>query len=131
VIYLDTSALVKLVVVEQETAVLRAWLDERAQEGTATSEIARVELPRAVMRAQPAALLLAHRILAKMQTVGLSRQTLDVAASLQPPGLRSLDAVHLASALAIRGALTSFVAYDKRLLDAATAVGLPAIRPGV
>ncbi|MDD9371325.1 MAG: hypothetical protein PV358_14495 [Acidimicrobiales bacterium] len=82
------------------------------------------------MRAQPTSLLEAQRAVARLATVPLTRRVLSSAAALQPPGLRSLDAVHLVSALALRGPLRAFVAYDDRLLDAARARNLPVERPG-
>lgn len=128
-IYLDASAIVKLVVEEAETEALRAWL-RRRRSPRVTSDLSRVEVPRACMRAQPTSLLAAQRAVARLSTVPLTRKVLSSAAALQPPGLRSLDAVHLASALAVREPLRAFVAYDDRLLDAARAHDLPVDRPG-
>jgi hypothetical protein len=130
VIYLDSSALVKLVVSEPETAELRAWLARRRQSPHATSDLARVEVARAVMRSEPTALLQAHQVVARLHKVVLSEPVLTTAAALQPPTLRSLDAIHLASALAVRRQLRAFVAYDDRLQDAARQLGLPVEQPG-
>jgi predicted nucleic acid-binding protein len=128
VIYLDASAIVKLVVVEPETDALRAWLGRR-RSPRVTSDLTRVEVPRACMRAEPTALLEAQRAIARLSTVPLTRALLAAAAALQPPGLRSLDAVHLASALALGTGLRAFVVYDDRLAGAALAHGLPVERP--
>jgi predicted nucleic acid-binding protein len=128
VIYLDASAIVKLVIEEAETDALRGWL-RRRRAPRVTSDLTRVEVPRACMRARPTALLEAQRAVARLSTVPLTRELLASAAALQPPGLRSLDAVHLASALAVRGQLRAFVAYDDRLVDAARAHDLPVERP--
>ncbi|HYZ98167.1 MAG TPA: type II toxin-antitoxin system VapC family toxin [Acidimicrobiales bacterium] len=127
-IYLDASAIVKLVVEEAETEALRSWLGRR-RSPRVTSDISRIEVPRACMRAQPTAVLEAQRAVARFNTVPLSRRMLARAASLQPPELRSLDAVHLASALGLRSHLRAFVAYDPRLVDAARAARLPIERP--
>jgi len=129
VIYLDSSALVKLAVVEAGTVALTRWLAEHEDQARATSEIARVEVTRAVMRAMPTALLQAHHVVARTHKVAVTEQVLTTASSLQPQSLRSLDAIHLASALALGGRLTAFVCYDDRLSAAARALQLPAIAP--
>ena len=128
-IYLDSSALVKLAVVEANTVALTRWLAEREEQARATSELARVEVTRAVMRAMPTALLQAHHVVARTYKVAVTEQVLTTAASLQPQSLRSLDAIHLASALALGGRLTAFVGYDDRLNAAAQALNLPVVAP--
>lgn len=128
-IYLDTSALAKLVLPEPESSALHRWLGQHAQEPHASSEIIRVELPRAVMRVYPMGVLHAARVVAHTEKVGLTRHVLEIAASLPPVTLRSLDAIHLASALALRGEVTAFVAYDKRLIEVAEAANLPVASP--
>ena len=127
-IYLDASAIAKLVVAEAETDALRAWLGRR-RSPRVTSDLTRVEAPRACMRAEPTALLEAQRAIVRLSTVPLTRPLLAAAAALQPPGLRPLDAVHLASALALGTGLRAFVVYDDRLAAAARAHGLPVERP--
>jgi predicted nucleic acid-binding protein len=129
VIYLDSSALVKLAVVEEGTVALTRFLAEHEDQARATSELARVEVTRVVMRAMPTALLQAHHVVARTYKVAMTEQVLTVAASLQPVGLRSLDAVHLASALSLGVRLTAFVCYDARLNEAATALKLPVSAP--
>jgi predicted nucleic acid-binding protein len=129
VIYLDSSALVKLAVVEAGTVALTRWLAEHEDQARATSELARVEVTRAVMRAMPTALLQAHHVVARTYKVALTEQVLDTAASLQPQSLRSLDAIHLASALTLGSRLTAFVCYDERLNAAASALSLPVTTP--
>lgn len=117
-IYLDASAIVKLVVEEAETEALRAWL-RRRRSPLVTSDLSRVEVVRACLRAQPEALLEAQRAVARLATVPLTRGLLATAASLRPPSLRALDAMHVASALAIGSPLRAFVTYDHRLAGAA------------
>lgn len=129
-IYLDTSALVKLVVEEAETAALRKWLAARAIQPRVTSTVSRVELVRAVAHhgseyRDRARELLTHRL----DLLYMDDQTLDRAADLPPAVLRSLDAIHLATGLGLGDALSAFVAYDKRLSQAVTEVGLQAVRP--
>lgn len=128
-IYLDASALVKLVVTEAESAALRRWLAEHSSQPRVSTALVMVELPRAVMRAHPTALLQAHQVVSRVQKVVLSPQVLATAASLQPPRLRSLDAVHLASALLLRPELEAFVCYDQRLAAAAQDADLPVAQP--
>lgn len=128
-IYLDTSALAKLVVDEPESAHLATWLDARPDEVLVTSVLGRVELLRAARRHSAAALPAALGILAELALVPLTPDVIDGAWSLDPPGLRSLDAIHVASAASLPGE-TTLLAYDSRLLAAARAVGLTALAPG-
>ena len=124
-----SSALTKLVVREQETPFLRAWLAAREEVAWSASSLTRVEVVRAVARVQAAAVPTARRLLAGMDLVPLSPDLLEVAADLEPPSLRSLDAVHLATALSLGSALDAFVVYDERLALAATDAGLPVVTP--
>ncbi|GAA0231370.1 type II toxin-antitoxin system VapC family toxin [Saccharothrix mutabilis subsp. mutabilis] len=129
-IYFDTSALVKLVQTESETAALREWIDSRTGVRLLTSTLARVELVRAVRAEGDAAVRVATRLLVQLHQMPMTMDLLDAAGALPVP-LRSLDAIHLASALRLRGELIAFVAYDKRLLAAADELGLPVAAPGV
>jgi predicted nucleic acid-binding protein len=128
-IYLDSSALVKLVLTEPETRELVRWLAERADLAMVSSVVHRAEVPRAVWRTDPAAFPRSYRQLRGVERLALTSEMLDAATALPPPSLPSLDAIHLASALSIRRDLTAFVAYDKRLLAAAKAAGLPTASP--
>lgn len=125
----DSSALAKLVVREQETAPLRAWLAAREEAAWSASSLTRVEVVRAVARAQAAAVPAARRLLAGLDLVPLGPDVLELAADLGPPSLRSLDALHLATALSLGSALDAFVVYDERLAQAATDAGLPVVTP--
>ena len=127
-IYLDASAIVKLVVEDAESGALRAWL-RRRRAPRVTSDLSRVEVPRACMRAEPTAMLQAQRAVSRLSTVPLTPTVLSAAAALQPPGLRTLDAVHVASALAVGSAVRAFVTYDHRLEVAARQLGLDVERP--
>ena len=129
-IYLDSSALLKLVVAESESSALGAWLVEQADVPVASSELAKVEVLRACRRVAPDALDLVRSLLAGLDFVPMSSSVIDVAAELEGDSLRSLDAIHLASALAVRTALTAFVAYDLRLQAGAAVAGLPTMAPG-
>lgn len=128
-IYLDTSALVKLVIEEAETDALRAWLAKLSGVPRLSSSLIRVEVPRSILRRSPAAVLHGRRIVARVRRVAMTNEVLDVAAMMQPTLVRSLDAIHLASALTVHDRLTAFVSYDRRLIDAASGVGLPVTSP--
>jgi uncharacterized protein len=128
-LYLDSSALVKLVLPEAETGPLLAALASWPQR--ITSELAVVEVHRAVRRATPSEAVYrrAQEILAGVHLLRLDRPVLDRASALEPPALRSLDALHLASALELGDDLGGFVAYDPRLAGAAATAGLPVLAP--
>jgi len=129
VIYLDTSALAKLVVKERESTALADWLDEHVSIRKSSSMLCRAELPRAVRPGGDVALLRAQMILGDLMQIPMTPELLDAAGSL-PGSLRSLDAIHLATALRLRSDLHSLVAYDHRLLEAARLAGLPTASPG-
>lgn len=128
-IYLDTSALAKLIVREVETAALGQWLQQRATQLWATSIVGRVELVR-VARRFTAAANGVRLLLAGLDTIPLADHVTDVAQTTGPATLRTLDAIHLASALSVRDELTAFCCYDRRLLDTAGEAGLPVYAPG-
>lgn len=128
-IYLDSSALVKLALSEPESEALASWLAERADQALVSSALHRAEVLRAIWRAEPGALPRGQRIIRRVGRVALSHDVLDNAATLPPGTLGTAGAIHLASALAIRRDLVSFVAYDKPLLDAAREAGLPVASP--
>jgi uncharacterized protein len=129
VIYLDSSALVKLALAEPESPALADWLAERADQALVSSALHRTEVLRAIWLAEPGALPRGQRIIRRIGRVGLSHDVLDNAATLPPASLGTAGAIHLASALAIRRDLVSFVSYDKTLLDAARDAGLPVDSP--
>jgi predicted nucleic acid-binding protein len=128
-IYLDSSALVKLALTEPESAALTGWLSERKEQALVSSALHRTEVLRAIWRAEPGALPRGQRIIRRIGRVALSHDVLENAATLPPGRLGSAGAIHLASALAIRRDLVSFVAYDKDLLAAAREAGLPVDSP--
>jgi predicted nucleic acid-binding protein len=130
VIYLDSSALLKLVRFEDETAALIEWLDLHPEQPTVTSEVGRVEVLRAARRAGDQVSVEARAVVGDLDLVPLDRTVQDIACDIGDPLLRTLDALHLASALLLGGALTAFIAYDHRLGDAARAAGLVVITPG-
>lgn len=129
-IYLDSSALLKLVRREDESTALLDWLDVRLKQPVVTSEFGRVEVLRAARRISPRVVAEARAVLADLDLVTLDRAVQDVAVDVGAPLLRTLDALHLASALLLGKAVTAFVAYDHRLADAARSVGLVVVAPG-
>jgi len=130
VIYLDSSALVKLVIDESESAELERWIGAPEPGQLVSSDLARVEVARACRRGHHQAISAARDLLAGLDLLPLTFTLLGEAAEVGDPRLRTLDAVHLASALSIREDLSAFVAYDSRLSDAAAAAGLPCVAPG-
>ena len=126
-VYLDASALVKLVVPEPESPALRVELarwDRRV-----SSALVRAELIRAAARVGAAARRLAERVLTTLDLVAVDDAILDAAGRVRPADLRTLDAVHLVSAQALGPALGGLVAYDARLLAGARGARLPTIVP--
>ncbi|MFI8457732.1 type II toxin-antitoxin system VapC family toxin [Kitasatospora sp. NPDC085464] len=131
-IYLDSCAILKLLVPEDESAALRTFLSSRGSEGHATSALAQVEVPRALIRigAPPELLDASADLLDRLLRIRLSDPVLRAASRFAAPHLRTLDAVHLATAEHLEHALTAFVTYDKRLAEAAEGRDLPVIAPG-
>lgn len=128
-IYLDSAAVVKLVHAEAESQALRDWLDERADIGWTSSALLEIESFRALARHAPNAVARLHPVLDLVQLVELEPSIRIIAQTIRPATVRSLDAIHLATALHIRAELTSFITYDKRLADAAAHAGLTVDMP--
>lgn len=128
--YLDSSAIVKFAVVERESAALAAWRDELGREDVlATCELAVAEVLRAVRRVDgDAGVALAH--LDALEQFVMDRDILLQAGQLEPLGVRTLDAVHLAAALAAGDELGAVVTYDDRMAGAARGLGLETLAPG-
>jgi len=127
VVYLDSSALVKLVVAEPESPALRRYL--RQAPDRASCALARVEVLRAVRRHGAAALTRGRRLLQRLHVVHLDDELLDAAAALDLGVLRSLDAIHLAAAQVFGDELTAVVTYDHRMTAAAALLDLPVEAP--
>lgn len=127
-IYLDTSAALKLIQCEPESEAPRTYLAERPDSLPVSSRLLRVELLRAIRRIAPELLAGAYGVLDRIDVVGID-QVVTAAESCGPAMTRSLDAIHLATAVRLRSALEAFVAYDKRLVTAAEAEGLPVVSP--
>ena len=128
-VYLDSSAIVKLVVPEPESEALRRFLADH--EDRVASGLVRVEVLRALRRTHGgarAALRRAEQVLEGIALIAVDETILRDAAALEPGRLRSLDAVHLATALSLEG-LEALVTYDLRLGAAAVAAGLEVESP--
>lgn len=127
-IYLDSSALLKLIIDdEQHSAALRAWLQDSLAPHV-SSELAKVEVTVSTRRLDPMLLPVAKAVVARLDLLTLSGEIVDMAAELDMK-LRSLDALHLCSAMALGQDLSTFVAYDQRLVQAAQAANLPVVSP--
>ena len=126
--YLDTSALVKLVVAETETRALRTWLTEM-ERNPVSSDLARTELLRVVRRSAPDRVPLAREVLDSITLIEVTTLTFEAAGRLDPTALRTLDAVHLAAALSLGDDVESIVTYDARLAFAAQSNGLAVLSP--
>lgn len=127
-LYLDSSAFVKLAVEEPETAALRAFLGERARRSV-SSALLRTEALRAVRHVGAEALATVREGLRRVDLVSLDDRILEAAGTLEPRVLRTLDAIHLATALAIGDDLQAIVTYDDRMIEAAGLLGLPTVTP--
>ena len=130
-IYLDPAAVVRLAHAEPESAALRRWLDERAGTGWISSVLTEIESFRALARYAPQAASRLPAVLDQIDLIDLDPRIRIriLARAARPATARSLDAIHLGTALHSRPGLTSFVTYHKPLLDAAQAAGLPVDSP--
>ena len=127
-IYLDSSAFVKMVVAERSSVAMRGYL-RQAQTSLASSALLRTEGARAARRAGPEALAAARQLLRAIDLIALDDSVLDAAVMLEPHSLRTLDAIHLATAFALGDDLDAIVTYDKRMSESAKALGLPVVSP--
>ena len=127
-VYLDTSAILKLIVVEPESEALLQALDSRADR--VSSVLASVEVHRSLRRLR-AARERAAAILSAVVMVRVDDPVLERASAFEDATLRALDAVHLATALSLGDDPDAFFTYDRRLARAAAALGLAVLHPGV
>ena len=125
--YLDTSAAVKLVVKEPETTALRRWL--RSHDELVSSDLTRTELLRVTRLHAPQRATAARAVLDALHLLAITSDVCERAALLEPRQLRSLDALHLASALQLGDDLDGIVTYDQRLGDAAAHLAIPVVTP--
>ena len=126
--YFDSSAFVKLIVEESESSTLRSWIAVKDVD-VVSSDLAQVETIRAARRYWPE---LAAEARSLFDSVTCRRITLEIverAALLDLPELRSLDAIHLATALDLGGEIDGLVTYDERLARAASEHGILPVAP--
>jgi predicted nucleic acid-binding protein len=141
-IYLDSSALVKLIRVEDCSEALQSWIDQRVEQLTVTSALARAEVQRAIRRnnhtdsgvlidpdALAAELAGAAEVFESVAQMVIDDSILDRAGSLTSPLVGTLDAIHLASAAEFNTADLEFVTYDLRLAAAAEGIGITVTAP--
>jgi len=127
-LYLDSSAFVKLIVAEPGTNEVRDFVG-RTSARRAASALLRTEAIRAVRHLGPEALAGVREALRRVDLVAIDDRILDAAGSIGPGPLRTLDAIHLATAMALGDDLQAIVTYDERMADAARALGLPTASP--
>ena len=125
--YVDSSAIVKLAVAEPESTALRRFLSRRRQ--LVTSALARTEVARALMPSGTEAVSRGEDVLRRIQLIRLNDRVLREAGRIEPAELRSLDAIHLASARQLGSSVKQIVTYDERMADAATASGWSVAAP--
>lgn len=125
--YLDSSAIVKLVVAEPESAALRRYL--RRRRPLVSSALAKAEVARALLPLGEQAVRRGQDVLARLELIRVSDRILGAAGQLPPAELRTLDAIHLATAQQLGSDLARIVTYDERLRAAATATGCPVAAP--
>ena len=129
-LYLDSSALVKLVQREAESDALRRYLRAHRADERVASEVVRVEVVRSVLPGGAPAVAHARRQFARLYLMVMDRDLLDRAATLAPAAvLRSLDAIHLATAQLLGSELRAVVTYDVRMGQAALSLGLTVVSP--
>lgn len=127
VAYLDSSALVKLFNREPESAALRKHL--RPVRRRISSAVARVEVLRTARIIGSEATDIARDVLRRTELVSIDNDLLQRASFLDPPALRTLDSLHLATAVSLGDELKELVAYDGRMKEGAEALGLRVVSP--
>jgi len=125
--YVDSSAIVKLAIREPESTALRRYL--RRRRPLVSSALARTEVLRALLPAGDEAVARGRSVLQRLDLVRLNDRVLNAAAVLHPPELRSLDAIHLATAQQLGRELTALVTYDDRMVTAAKQLGYRIVQP--
>jgi predicted nucleic acid-binding protein len=125
--YLDSSAIVKLVIAEAESAALRRYL--RRRRPLVSSALANAEVLRALLPFGEAAVRRGRDVVAHLELIRVSDRVLAAAGALLPVELRTLDAIHLATAQQLGADLARLITYDKRLGSAAASIGFAVSAP--
>jgi predicted nucleic acid-binding protein len=124
--YLDASAILKLIIEEKETVKLERFISGK----NCTSKISRIEVMRVINCAIPEAAESAQRTLSKFDYVNVSEPVIRIAESfLGLPSLRSLDSIHVASALSVSNEIEGIISYDKKMISNAQSLGLTVHTP--
>ncbi len=126
-VYLDSSAIVKLAVREPESDALRRHL--RRRRPWISSSLARTEVLRALFPAGEAAVVAGRAVLACCDLVRVNDRVLNIAGTMPPPALRSLDAIHLATAERLGSDVSELVTYDERMAEVAREMGYRVLSP--
>lgn len=126
-VYLDSSAIVKLAVREPESAALRRHL--RRRRPWVSSGLARVEVLRALLPGGEKAVAAGRAVLARCDLVRVNDRVLNLAGAMQPVELRSLDAIHLATAGRLGSDISELVIYDERMAGIARQMGFRVSSP--
>lgn len=126
-VYLDASALAKLILIEAESTALRSYLRHHPERFT--NRVAQVEVARAIVRLPSTENAPIREAFDGVEVIELDTALAARAGAIEPVALRSLDAIHLASALSLGTELDAFVTYDARQADAARAAGLEVVAP--
>ena len=125
--YLDSSAIVKLAVREPESLALRRYL--RRKPALVSSALARTEVLRALLPSGDAAVARGRAVLQRIDLVRVNDRILNAAGVLHPSELRSLEAIHLATAQELGDELSALVTYDDRMVTAAKQLGYRIVQP--
>lgn len=127
VAYVDSSAIVKTIVKEPESTALRRQLRHHAAH--VSSGLARTEVIRAIRGVEIRAIPRVHEALSKLTLVEVTASLLESAGEIDPVSVRSLDAIHLATAMLLIDSLDVLITYDSRMAAAAESLGLPVVAP--
>ncbi len=127
--YADTSAVIKLLVEETHSKAFAAFYDAHTDAEWVSSALLLIEVTRAVTRARPALLPDARDLLLAFSSVAMDEDIVEGAMNEPGRGLRSLDAIHLATARILGPDLDAVVSYDDRLIKAANDAGLTTVSP--
>jgi predicted nucleic acid-binding protein len=125
--YLDSSALVKLAIEEPESGALRGHL--RRRKVLVSSALSRTEVLRALLLEGDEGVERGRAVLARVELIRVNDRVLNAAGLLQPPDVRSLDAIHLATAHELGSDLGQVISYDERMVEAAKRLGLKTASP--
>lgn len=126
-VYVDSSAIVKLAVAEPESAALRRYL--RRRRPLVSSALAKAEVARALLPLGASAVRRGEEVLARLELIRVSDRVLAAAGALLPAELRTLDAIHVATAQQLGSDLARIVTYDERMRAAAAATGCSVAAP--